>query len=301
MRAVVLLALLGGCGFQAPGGTGATPTDSVLPDTLGINPDAVTATDDDGDGVPNSGDNCQLVPNPQQYDEDLDGVGDACDNCPHVANPNQANVGETNALQPADQVGDACDPRPAVGGDHIVLFLGFNTATEIAGWSTAGSNASFVVTGGKLVEQNDSDLALFWKNGLNVQDAWIETKVTFTSVNTSRQFYGTSVMGRFERSTTFGSGAGCGEMEDDMANGVPYATALKFDGNGFTSYPTGSSVAIAAGHTAIYRVHGVGMNNYDCVVGGAQFSQNMGGYPGTGINFAVYSAIVGFSYLVVID
>jgi hypothetical protein len=40
-----------------------------------------TPPDFDGDGVPNSGDNCVFVANPLQEDGDHDGVGDACEPC----------------------------------------------------------------------------------------------------------------------------------------------------------------------------------------------------------------------------
>jgi hypothetical protein len=86
--------------------------------------------DDDGDGRPNTADNCPTVANPTQTDTDADGKGDACDNCPTVANANQLDgdgdgLGDVcdncptvaNASQldgDADGKGDACDNCPAV-------------------------------------------------------------------------------------------------------------------------------------------------------------------------------------------
>ena len=58
--------------------------------------------DEDGDGAPNSADNCPTTPNPGQEDADADGRGDVCDNCPDNSNPGQADFD-------GDGSGDACD------------------------------------------------------------------------------------------------------------------------------------------------------------------------------------------------
>ena len=70
------------------------------------------AADADGDGVPDSSDNCVNTANPAQQDADADGVGDACDNCSTVANADQAD-GD------GDGVGDACE-----GGNLPVAVCG---------------------------------------------------------------------------------------------------------------------------------------------------------------------------------
>ena len=63
------------------------------------------ATDLDGDGIPNTSDNCPTVANSDQANNDTDALGDSCDNCPFVANPDQADTD-------GDKVGDACDNCP---------------------------------------------------------------------------------------------------------------------------------------------------------------------------------------------
>jgi len=65
----------------------------------------VIGVDTDGDGIPDSQDNCPTVANPDQADTDDDGVGDLCDNCLAVSNPEQADTD-------GDAVGDACDNCP---------------------------------------------------------------------------------------------------------------------------------------------------------------------------------------------
>ncbi len=66
-----------------------------------------SATDVDGDGVPDVLDNCPAFANPTQADGDGDGAGDVCDNCPSAANADQAD-GD------GDEWGDACDGCPSV-------------------------------------------------------------------------------------------------------------------------------------------------------------------------------------------
>jgi hypothetical protein len=88
-------------------------------------------SDSDGDGVPDTIDNCPTVANTNQLDSDDDGIGDACDsdsdpdsdgdgvpdsidNCPSVANTNQLDSDD-------DGIGDACDSDsdPDSDGDGV--------------------------------------------------------------------------------------------------------------------------------------------------------------------------------------
>ena len=87
------------------------PEPLVVPER--VRPDG----DADGDGVPDSHDNCPTVANTSQRntdgdrfgdacdrDNDADGVADSHDNCPGTANADQAD-------RDGDGAGDACDPR----------------------------------------------------------------------------------------------------------------------------------------------------------------------------------------------
>jgi cytosine/adenosine deaminase-related metal-dependent hydrolase len=55
----------------------------------------VDPNDSDGDGIPNTMDNCPQTPNPDQADRDMDGHGDVCDGCPDTPNPGTAGCGAT--------------------------------------------------------------------------------------------------------------------------------------------------------------------------------------------------------------
>jgi hypothetical protein len=95
---------------------------------LGICEQAVS--DADGDGIPDTEDNCPNISNPGQKDSDGDGVGEACDNCPDNANSDQAD-------SDGDGIGEACDlitltltpPDPSVT-DTVILDVAY-TDTSI--------------------------------------------------------------------------------------------------------------------------------------------------------------------------
>jgi UDP-3-O-[3-hydroxymyristoyl] glucosamine N-acyltransferase len=87
-------------------------------------------TDADGDGIPNSGDNCRTVYNPDQLDANRDGYGDAC-----VAPSANISTGAT--------IGD----NPVIGGGSVInkavvigenLKVGANATINKDGW--AGDN-----------------------------------------------------------------------------------------------------------------------------------------------------------------
>ncbi len=99
--------------------------------------------DDDGDGVPNSLDNCPIVPNPDQTDSNDDGVGDACDadsdgvrddvdNCPSKFNPGQSDLD-------SDGAGDACDDCTLIDGVCIPTISTWGVLVVALLLMTAGS------------------------------------------------------------------------------------------------------------------------------------------------------------------
>lgn len=99
------------------------PTNNIF---LAVNLGKIIVKDDadvDGDGIPDSQDNCIETANPDQADLDGDGIGDVCDddrdgdgvrnsydNCPDIKNTNQRDTDK-------DGIGDACDPD--ADGDGI--------------------------------------------------------------------------------------------------------------------------------------------------------------------------------------
>lgn len=306
MRWCWLLVALIACSYSPPG---SSPTDGSPSDT-GDGPAAddgpAPDVDTDLDGFLDPEDNCPAIANANQADEDADAIGNACDNCPHIANADQANTGELDAAQTADTVGDACDPEPSVSGNSIALFMPFVDPTEIDTWTGGGTNAAFSISGGKLRQTGATDLAILFKNGLGLAEAFITTNVTYDTIDENQQFQGVAIMTRFVRNGNFGFGVGCGEMSDNFFNGgAAFFNLMRFDNGGFQHTSRGSNAVIAAGHTARYSVHHVTGTTHECAVVSTSsllYSGTLGlaEGDGTGINFAVYGSTVSFDYLIAI-
>lgn len=144
-------------------------------DTSG--PDASTAVGDDtdGDGVPDTSDNCAAMPNADQHDHDGDGRGDACDVCPHLV--------DAGGDADGDGVGDACDPRPTEAGDRIALFEGFYG--QVA-WTPVIGDA-WSVDAGALHESDTMMQHQVVTGGADLNNVFIDVRLKVGAVSSSVQ------------------------------------------------------------------------------------------------------------------
>lgn len=99
--------------------------------------------DRDGDGVPDTIDNCPNDKNPDQVNEDGDRFGDICDPCPQISD----NIGTDSD---GDHIGDACDPNPGVH-DTVWMYEGFHsglpTWSQSPNWTAVDDKIRTIAAG----------------------------------------------------------------------------------------------------------------------------------------------------------
>ena len=127
-------------------GTGGLVVIELAPSDLQIDLALLPAPDGDGDGIPDSGDNCLDVANPDQADANHEGFGDACDAdydddggvtgadfvILRAAYFSQAGEARWNAV--VDHDGDGA----ITGADFVVLRRGYLEPPGPSGLSCAG-------------------------------------------------------------------------------------------------------------------------------------------------------------------
>jgi hypothetical protein len=224
------------------------------------------------------------------HDEDGDGVVDSCDNCPSVANANQADTGEQNAGGMADGVGDACDPRPAAGGDSILLFDPFTSGQISSDWQVnggtwqAGTETIAETATGNAQELDRVSFA-------NISDYLVETQVTLDALPTSDSR--ATLVSRM--TTSSHNGWGCAVMQNvlifsQIANGEA----------GESSPPSVSIPAPTVGSRYRIQTGGYGTNLY-CRLpdSGYEVPRTSSTYPSGVPGLRSYAAATTFEYLLV--
>ncbi len=144
--AVVLMAMLAIGSGDATAfdlcGNGICASTAIPPETCTLCPEDCGPcppgnNDQDGDGVPDSQDNCPSVANSNQADCDGDGVGDVCDSF----NGTETYLGYSITLIAAYLVDDYCDEI----GFHYSLWLGYYLREDYWRRTTCSGQSTTVV------------------------------------------------------------------------------------------------------------------------------------------------------------
>jgi hypothetical protein len=127
---LVALALLAGC-YQPSAPEGAACNSlHQCPDPL-MCIDNVCVRGGATDAPPGTHDGASPDVPANGHDEDGDGIPDSADNCPHLANADQKDTD-------GDRVGDVCDPEPTTPRQSIILFspmTGPDPSYTATGWT----------------------------------------------------------------------------------------------------------------------------------------------------------------------
>ncbi len=157
--------------------------------------DAVSADDNDGDGITNSQDNCPEAPNAGQADGDGDGSGDACDLC-KVANSGAQPCPTTIAAirNPADPDHPQSGAVVSFSGAYVTALKPFPMTGSSRGFfvqaGTVAPSGLFIFTGSSnptVVVGNQVSIAGLYEEKFGIPQITNPT-VTLTSGSTTLPF-----------------------------------------------------------------------------------------------------------------
>lgn len=146
--------------------------------------------DADGDGMPDTTDNCPSTPNPDQADDDADGIGNACDNCPSTANADQTDTD-------GDGLGDACDDDDNDGfSDTVEVYVGTDAllACGAAAWPPDFNEDQQVVIDDVLAMKDPFNSTLGDPAYIPRQDLTADGSIDIVDVLTIRPFFNSSCL-----------------------------------------------------------------------------------------------------------
>lgn len=132
--------------------TAAQPADQDPSNDTIVSALLTPVADADGDGVPDSSDNCPKTPNASQTDSDADGIGDACDSTPNgVVVPPPA-----PAPAPAPAPDTTTPPAPV---QTAVATTPTKTSTATTGTTTPAATTSTNTSANVLADANAATTA----------------------------------------------------------------------------------------------------------------------------------------------
>jgi VCBS repeat-containing protein len=130
--------------------------------------------DTDGDGIPDPGDNCPLIANPDQADMDFDGIGDVCDpNAGPVASPGYLTILE-------DESGSGTLTGTDFDKDPLTFSIVSN-GTKGTATITDAATGAYVYTPN--ANANGTDIVMFRISDGTEWSAATPLTVTITPVN----------------------------------------------------------------------------------------------------------------------
>lgn len=220
--------------------------DACDPDTPGTHqcgypPINGDVNDPDGDGVPNSRDNCDCTSNPNQLDSDSDGIGDACDPstptctpsteiCDQKDNDCDEQVDEGNVCtnpSPSYTITKTVSPSSVRDGELVTYTVAISNANDNPGSVTLSDTFTYsdvIYSNGAALRFVPSEV-LSNLDGVTTSGTLSGNGITFTNIRSSNGPVRVTYTARAETPSLF-SGSATISNEARLSNGQSADTSV---------------------------------------------------------------------------